>query len=94
MENLKLGYNPSDAASIEGYSKKLIGKTFKEVRDSDTDENIMVREASEYNQDFHDKKRKGDLGEMIEERFFHYHCNDDSRPDFPNAGVELKVTAI
>jgi DNA mismatch repair protein MutH len=92
MENLKLGYNPSDAASIEGYSKKLIGKTFKEVRDSDTDENIMVREASEYNQDFHDKKRKGDLGEMIEERFFHYHCNDDSRPDFPNAGVELKVT--
>src|SRR5690606_30497619 len=38
------------------------------------------------------KKRKGGLGEIIEERFFHYKSNNDSRPDFDKAGVELKVT--
>lgn len=37
-------------------------------------------------------KRKGGLGDLIEECYFHYKCNNDSRPDFPDAGVELKVT--
>lgn len=39
-----------------------------------------------------DKKRKGGLGEIIEERYFHYPANNDARPDFDKAGVELKVT--
>lgn len=32
------------------------------------------------------------MGELIEERFFHYQTNNDARPDFDKAGVELKVT--
>ena len=35
---------------------------------------------------------KGNLGQIVEKYFFHYDCNNDSRPDFPEAGVELKVT--
>ena len=32
------------------------------------------------------------MGEIIEERYFHYPANNDARPDFDKAGVELKVT--
>lgn len=35
---------------------------------------------------------KGNLGQIVEKYFFHYDCNNDSRPDFPEDGVELKVT--
>lgn len=35
---------------------------------------------------------KGGIGVMIEENWFDYHANSDSEPDFPEAGVELKVT--
>ena len=35
---------------------------------------------------------KGNLGQIVEEKFFHYACNSDSRADFHEAGVELKVT--
>ena len=38
------------------------------------------------------KRNKGNLGQIIEEKFFHYECNSDSRADFYEAGVELKVT--
>ena len=38
------------------------------------------------------KRNKGNLGQIIEERFFHYACNSDARADFYEAGVELKVT--
>ena len=38
------------------------------------------------------QSNKGNLGQIIERYFFHYECNNDSRPDFPMAGVELKVT--
>lgn len=55
-------------------------------------QSIVIGEASNYNSIHENKKRKGGLGEIIEERFFHYPCNNDSRPDFYKAGVELKVT--
>ena len=32
------------------------------------------------------------MGELVEERYFHYQSNNDARPDFDKAGVELKVT--
>ena len=37
---------------------------------------------------------KGGLGELIEERYFHYQTNNDARPDFDKAGVELKSNSI
>ena len=33
------------------------------------------------------KRNKGNLGQIIEEKFFHYECNSDSRADFHEAGV-------
>lgn len=88
-----MGYDETDPSSIEKYAQRLIGKTFANICDED-DMKLMsaIRETSSYNEDHENKKRKGGLGEIIEERFFHYPCNNDSRPDFPEAGVELKVT--
>lgn len=35
---------------------------------------------------------KGSVGQMIEESFFEYKINNESEPDFKEAGVELKVS--
>lgn len=89
-----IDYDYKDASSIEKYSQKLIGKTFREIID---DDNVMqLREEPAENiyntDDNENKQNKGNLGQIIEERFFHYENNSDARPDFPDAGVELKVT--
>ena len=94
MDYLK-DYDETDPLSIEKYAQKLIGKTFADVCCEDDIKNTMViREDSNYADDHENKKRKGGLGEIIEERFFHYQCNNDSRPDFDKAGVELSGTNI
>jgi DNA mismatch repair protein MutH len=86
-------YDETNPNSIETYAQRLIGKTFQEVCDIDNDNTSIIREDTiEYNEKHDDRKRKGGLGELIEERFFHYKCNNDSKPDFDKAGVELKVT--
>lgn len=91
MEDDVLKYDVTDSKSIERYAQKLIGKTFLDVCKED-DSNKTICEETEYAIRHENKKRKGGLGELIEERFFHYECNNDSRPDFPEAGVELKVS--
>lgn len=83
-------YDETSPDSIEQYAQRLIGKTFADVINDDGKKS--VQEASAYAESHENKKRKGGLGEIIEERFFHYKCNHDSRPDFDKAGVELKVT--
>jgi DNA mismatch repair endonuclease MutH len=91
--NYLKGYDETNPLSIEKYAQELIGKTFADVCREDNIKNItMVSEESDYATNHENKKRKGGLGEIIEERFFHYQCNNDSRPDFDKAGVELKVT--
>lgn len=85
----KLEYDESDPISIETYAKGLIGKTFADVCKEDS---VIREETSDYEKSHENKKRKGGLGELIEERYFHYQANNDSRPDFDKAGVELKVT--
>ncbi len=92
MNNLH-DYDESDPLSIEDYAQQLIGKTFLDVcNEDDIHHSNVVRETIDYDIKHENKKRKGGLGEIIEERFFHYQCNNDSRPDFDKAGVELKVT--
>jgi DNA mismatch repair endonuclease MutH len=78
-------YDRTNPGSIEAYAQKLIGKSFQEIINEDEVKEGELR-ASE------DKKNKGNLGQIVEERFFHYACNSDSNPDFEEAGVELKVT--
>lgn len=86
-------YDEANPISIEKYAQKLIGKTFADVcNEDDLSKSKVVRETGDYEANHENKKRKGGLGEIIEERFFHYQCNNDSRPDFEKAGVELKVT--
>lgn len=88
-------YDETDPLSIENYAKKLIGKTFNDVlKDYENDQyKLLINEEKEvYAVKHENKKRKGGLGDLIEECYFHYKCNNDSRPDFPYAGVELKVT--
>ena len=88
-----LGYDETDPISIEEYAQQLIGKTFQDICDIDSGNTLIIREDdNEYNIRHDDKRRKGGLGELIEERFFHYKSNNDSKPDFDKAGVELKVT--
>ncbi len=97
-------YNKYDPKSIETYAKGLINKTFSEVIKEDQKSIYLISGdnssvVSEDRYDMHiagkeDKKNKGNLGQIIEERYFHYKCNSDSRPDFHEAGVELKPQAI
>ena len=90
--NLKL-YDETNPLSIEKYAQKLIGKTFSEVLIEDSKESLFLSEnKKDYGVNHENKKRKGGLGELIEECFFHYKCNNDAKPDFDKAGVELKVT--
>ena len=88
-------YNPRDKESIYKYAQGLKGKTFKDV--CDEDEYFLtevVKEVSEeeYRISYGNKSRKGGLGEIIEERYFHYKADNISEADFPDAQVELKVT--
>lgn len=93
MMNYLEEYDETDPISIETYAKKLIGKTFADVcKQDDITKAMVVRETTNYEVKHENKKRKGGLGELIEERFFHYQTNNDARPDFDKAGVELKVT--
>lgn len=94
--NDMLGYDKTDPISIETYSQRLIGKTFREIwEEDDARQTMLIREdtVSYGTSDVAEVKRnKGNLGQIIEEKFFHYACNSDSRADFYEAGVELKVT--
>lgn len=88
-------YDRADPLSIEKYSQGLVGKSFREIWDEDdARQPMLVRETTTYgSSDVTETKRsKGNLGQIIEEKFFHYKRNNDSRADFYEAGVELKVT--
>lgn len=95
-EGYLVEYDRSDPKSIEAYSQGMVGKTFREIwKEDDMRQPIMLRESgvSYGSSDVSEVKRnKGNLGQIIEEKFFHYACNSDSRADFYEAGVELKVT--
>lgn len=88
MEQL-VKYDVKSPESIESYAQKLIGKTFLNVvRESSLDEQLKAEKELEYG----NPKRKGGMGILLEEVYFGYKANSDQRPDFPEAGVELKVT--
>lgn len=90
-------YDRKSPESIEEFSQRMIGKTFREIIEDDekrTQEILVREEGSGYGSSkvSETKRNKGNLGQIVEEKFFHYACNSDSRPDFQEAGVELKVT--
>lgn len=78
-------YDHADPKSIERYAKGLIGRTFRYVVENDTETVSTITDDGGFS-------KKGGLGVLLEERYFHYRANSESRPDFDEAGVELKVT--
>ena len=71
-------YDRSDKRSIYDYSKGLLNKTLRDFLESD--------EIS--------KMGKGKLGQLVEEIYFGIKNNPNPRPDFEEAGVELKCTPL
>lgn len=85
-----LPYDKSDPLSIETFAKGLIGMSFSEIIEK---KQIVVEDSFTYKSSHSEnKKNKGNLGQIVEEDYFGYKCNSDSRADFHEAGVELKVT--
>ncbi|MBF2392779.1 restriction endonuclease [Listeria marthii] len=83
-------YDVADPIDIERYAKELIGKTFKQVLEENyTNNEIVFEEKVEY---YTNPRGKGSLGNLIEKYYFGYEPNSSPEPDFPEAGVELKVT--
>lgn len=72
---------------IVEYAKKLRGMSFADVKNLGLAVDLPEK-------DYADKKRKGGLGNFLEEHYFGYTANSDSRPDFPEAGLELKVSPV
>lgn len=76
---MDLGYDPADPDSIDSFAGGLITKTLREASDvSDSDIS----------------RGKGDLGTLVEKFYFHQTPPNDHEPDFPEAGLELKTTAV
>ena len=80
MGKIDRGYDPTDVKSIVEYSQKLVGKTLRQVCD-----------APEL-ADPH--RRRGSFGNAVEEYFFKYDINSDSRADFEEAGLEVKGSLV
>lgn len=89
-------YDKTDPVSIEGYAKKMIGKTFREIwEENEMSSSGLLKEKTTtdgYMQSHTNKHYKGGMGNLVEECYFKYKSNNDSDPDFKEAGVELKVT--
>ena len=97
-------YNPADAVDILRYAKWLIGRTFYDVLEVDYKENSSYNNTLLSDQDdsenpildnhivkYGNVQRKGGLGNLIEEHFFHYSANSSSEADFSQAGLELNL---
>lgn len=76
---MEIRYDDSHPLSIESYAKALKNKRFRDILPED-----KVKELN--------KNHKGGLGTLLEKYFFGYEPNSEAGPDFPKAGVELKVT--
>ena len=82
-------YNNADENSIYQYSLHLIDKTFNQILEESENWDYAVKTT-----DWNTPKNKGKCGNLLEERFYGYPANGIQEPDFPKAGVELKVTPI
>lgn len=86
-DSIKLMYDETNPDSIEAYAKELIGMNFRQVEE-ESPYIELIKEKSNYA----NRKRKGGLGNLLEEAYFGYKANSESEADFSKAGVELKVT--
>lgn len=69
-------YDPNDEQSVVDHAKKLLGKSLYPY--------IGNTQVSESN------TGKGDFGNLLEEAYFKVRNNNESRPDIPECGIEIK----
>lgn len=84
-------YDKYSKESIYNYARRLIGVTFDEILEAAKqfeDGQIKPDELDSLK----NKYRKGGLGNLVEQYYFGYKPNSNPKPDFEEAGVELKVT--
>jgi DNA mismatch repair protein MutH len=72
--------------SIASYAKELTGKSLSQVEGFLANLNPKDLEKELIN--------KGNLGVLIEKYYFHINPANSDNPDFPSAGLELKVTPV
>jgi len=87
-------YNKYDKNSIYEYATNLIGKTFREVEvdyfiEKNKADQLVLREDGVHYGAF---RRKGGLGDLLEDKYFEITTGNESLPDFVEADMELKVT--
>lgn len=73
-------YNREDIESIIAYAKNLEGKNLREACSVEIEE--------------HGYTGKGNFGQILEDYYFNYKPNSDSRSDFHEVGLELKSTPL
>jgi len=86
-----LPYDDSSPKDILKYAQKLVGSRFIDVLSNNTkksNEYYFEEEVEGYN----NPRKKGSLGNLLEEHYFFYKPNSSPEPDFYKAGVELKTT--
>ena len=83
-------YDRTSKESIENYALKLKAKTFKDVLIADP--YLNEEQKTTLINYFNNPRNKGNLGNLIEEHYFFYKRNSSPKPDFNEAGIELKVT--
>ena len=76
-------YDHTDEESIMVRARMLKGRTLG-----------FISENSPYQQDVIKKTNKGKVGNFIEQHWFGIKNNSRAEPDFPEAGIELKVCSI
>lgn len=90
MSDSRIDYGELDLTSPESiaeYARHLQGMTFRDVLDLG-----IVPEGVE--REYNNRRYKGGMGTLIEERYFGYKANSEQGPDFPEAKVELKATCF
>lgn len=87
----KLPYDETKSKEILKYAQKLIGLRFIDVLSNNIEIStgiFLEEEIASYN----NQRKKGSLGNLLEEHYFFYKPNSSPEPDFYKAGVELKTT--
>lgn len=78
----------STPEAIASRASVLEGKTFQDILD------MGIYPPDGATRDYDNRQYKGGMGTLVEERFFGYKANSEHDADFPEAGVELKVSCF
>lgn len=77
LDELKLNYyDVTDTNSVVKYAKKLLNNTLRS--------HLSYEQLNLLNDS------KGDFGNLLEAAYFHVKNNNESRPDIPESGIEIK----